>query len=209
MADIQEQNFIARMPLWAFILVSLVSLPVGLFVSTVLAVVIEYMRTGPDAPMPGYSYLICQRRRDHVSGRRREDASMMTARRLPNWGPFRQASGLGGIIRRRSAALVQSVDSGLILRGVKAGTVILYARIIVAVIVLGKARRIITDKMITAFMVAHDYGLADGIAGILPAVDPSWLGMRGNRDRRYAQHDTAESENSMFEFGHSSPTFLL
>ena len=35
-----------------------------------------------------------------------------------------------------------------------------------------------------AFMVARDYGLADGIACILPAVDLSWLGMRGNRDRR-------------------------
>jgi hypothetical protein len=37
----------------------------------------------------------------HASARRRDDASMMTARRSPNWGPFRQASGLGGIIRRR------------------------------------------------------------------------------------------------------------
>jgi hypothetical protein len=30
----------------------------------------------------------CQRRRNHASARRRDDASMMTARRPPNWGPF-------------------------------------------------------------------------------------------------------------------------
>jgi hypothetical protein len=37
----------------------------------------------------------------NASARRSKNTSMMLARRPPNWGPFRQASGLGGMIRRR------------------------------------------------------------------------------------------------------------
>src|SRR5665647_1486301 len=39
----------------------------------------------------------CQRRRDHASGRRRENTSVIVAKRPPNWGPFRKASGFGGV----------------------------------------------------------------------------------------------------------------
>jgi hypothetical protein len=71
----------------------------------------------------------------------------------------------------------------LILCGVKAGTVIRHARSIVAVIVLRKARRIITDKMMAAFMIARGSGLVDGIACIVPAI-AYVVGKRGNRERR-------------------------
>ena len=43
----------------------------------------------------------CQRHLNDASVFRSKNTSMKLARRPPNWGPFRQASGLGGIIRRR------------------------------------------------------------------------------------------------------------
>jgi putative SOS response-associated peptidase YedK len=46
----------------------------------------------------------CQRHLKNASARRSKSTSVMLARRPPNWGPFRQASGLGGIIRRRVRA---------------------------------------------------------------------------------------------------------
>src|ERR1035437_1575638 len=48
--------------------------------------------------------LACQRHLKNASARRSKSTSVMLARRPPNWGPFRQASGLGGIIRRRVRA---------------------------------------------------------------------------------------------------------
>jgi hypothetical protein len=58
-----------------------------------------YQKTGL-----GRRIALCQRRSKNASACRRENASMMMARRPPNWGSFRQASGLGGIIRRRVRA---------------------------------------------------------------------------------------------------------
>jgi len=49
----------------------------------------------------GYFNKLCQRRRDHASARRRENTSMIVAKRPPNWGAFRKASGFGGVIRGR------------------------------------------------------------------------------------------------------------
>jgi hypothetical protein len=43
----------------------------------------------------------CQRRSKNASVCRRENTSMIVAKRPPNWGPFRQASGFGGVIRGR------------------------------------------------------------------------------------------------------------
>ena len=47
---------------------------------------------------------MCQRRSKNASAGRSKNTSVMLARRPPNWGPFLQASGLGGIIRRRFRA---------------------------------------------------------------------------------------------------------
>jgi transposase len=41
----------------------------------------------------------CQRRSKNASVCRRENTSMIVAKRPPNWGPFRKASGFGGVIR--------------------------------------------------------------------------------------------------------------
>ena len=43
----------------------------------------------------------CQRRSKNASASRSKNTSALLARRPPNWGPFRQASGLGGMIRWR------------------------------------------------------------------------------------------------------------
>ena len=46
----------------------------------------------------------CQRRSKNASAGRSKNTSAMLARRPPNWGPFRQASSLRGIIRRSIGA---------------------------------------------------------------------------------------------------------
>jgi hypothetical protein len=63
----------------------------------------------PSFPGPNYIRIIerengCQRHLKNASARRSKSTSVMLARRPPNWGPFRQASRLGGIIRRRVRA---------------------------------------------------------------------------------------------------------
>ena len=47
------------------------------------------------------SMVKCQRRLKDASVFRSKNTSMILSRRPPNWGPFRQASGLVGIIRRQ------------------------------------------------------------------------------------------------------------
>ena len=43
---------------------------------------------------------LCQRRSNNASAGRSKNTSAMLTRRPPNWGPFRQASSLRGIILR-------------------------------------------------------------------------------------------------------------
>src|ERR1035437_6423320 len=62
----------------------------------VILLILQHFMSGSDGIARS-----CQRRRDNASARRRENTSMMLAKRPPNWGPFRKASGLGGGIRRR------------------------------------------------------------------------------------------------------------
>jgi hypothetical protein len=46
----------------------------------------------------------CQRRSKNASVSRSKNTSVMLARRPPNWGSFRQASSLGGIVHRHIRA---------------------------------------------------------------------------------------------------------
>ncbi|MEA2990128.1 MAG: ferric iron reductase protein FhuF [Alphaproteobacteria bacterium] len=43
---------------------------------------------------------MCQRHCKNASARRSKNTSVMLSKKPPNWGPFRQASGLGGIVCR-------------------------------------------------------------------------------------------------------------
>ena len=47
---------------------------------------------------------LCQRRSNDALVGRSKNTSVMLARRPRNWGPFRQASSLGGIVHRRFRA---------------------------------------------------------------------------------------------------------
>ena len=58
-------------------------------------------KTGAQPPKCQISHVVCQRRRDNASARRRENASKIVVKRPPNWGPFRKASGFGEVIRGR------------------------------------------------------------------------------------------------------------
>ena len=59
------------------------------------------MRTTNITASDGISPNRCQRRLKDASVFRSKNTSMILSRRPPNWGPFRQASGLVGIIRRQ------------------------------------------------------------------------------------------------------------
>src|SRR6185436_13470718 len=53
-----------------------------------------------DGTMDWSVFAKCQRQSKNASARRSKITSMMLSRRPLNWGPFRQVSGLSGIIHR-------------------------------------------------------------------------------------------------------------